>query len=67
VTLALFWQEYRGEHAQGYAYSWFCERYSDWRKRRIAPTMRQMHGCRFSCCVRPKHFAHVAHETSEIL
>ena len=33
VTLALLWQEYRGEHAQGYAYSWFCERYSDWRKR----------------------------------
>ena len=31
VTLALLWQEYRGEHAQGYAYSWFCERYSDWR------------------------------------
>jgi hypothetical protein len=32
VTLALLWQEYRAEHAQGYAYSWFCERYSDWRK-----------------------------------
>ncbi|MFY9736213.1 MAG: hypothetical protein WAL02_13940 [Rhodoplanes sp.] len=42
VTLALLWQEYRGEHAQGYAYSWFCERYSDWRKR-ITPTMRQTH------------------------
>jgi len=42
VTLALLWQEYRGEHAEGYAYSWFCERYSDWRKR-ITPTMRQTH------------------------
>ena len=42
VTLALLWQEYRAEHAQGYAYSWFCERYSDWRKR-ISPTMRQTH------------------------
>ena len=42
VTLALLWQEYRGEHAQGYAYSWFCERYSAWRKY-ISPTMRQMH------------------------
>ncbi len=42
VTLALLWQEYRSEHAQGYAYSWFCERYSDWRKR-ITPTMRQTH------------------------
>ena len=29
MTLALLWQEYRAEHAQGYAYSWFCERYSD--------------------------------------
>jgi transposase len=42
VTLALLWQEYRAEHAQGYAYSWFCERYSDWRNR-ISPTMRQTH------------------------
>ena len=42
MTLALLWQEYRAEHAQGYAYSWFCERYSDWRKR-ISPTMRQTH------------------------
>src|SRR5436190_10414705 len=32
VTLALLWQEHRAEHARGYAYSWFCERYSDWRK-----------------------------------
>ena len=24
VTLALLWQEYRAEHAHGYAYSWFC-------------------------------------------
>src|ERR1700687_2967003 len=42
VTLALLWQEHRAEHAQGYAYSWFCERYSDWRKC-ITPTMRQTH------------------------
>ena len=42
VTLALVWQEYRAEHAQGYAYSWFCERYGDWRKR-ISATMRQTH------------------------
>jgi transposase len=42
VTLALLWQEYRAEHAQGYAYSWFCERYSDWRTC-ISPTMRQTH------------------------
>jgi transposase len=42
VTLALLWQEYRAEHAQGYVYSWFCERYSTWRKC-ISPTMRQIH------------------------
>ena len=42
VTLALLWQEYRVEHAQGYGYSWFCERHSDWRKR-VSPTMRQTH------------------------
>jgi len=42
VTLALLWQEYRAEHAQGFAYSWFCERYSDWR-RCLSPTMRQTH------------------------
>jgi transposase len=42
VTLALLWQEYRAEHARGYAYSWFCERYGDWRKC-VTPTMRQTH------------------------
>jgi transposase len=42
VTLALLWQEYRVEHARGYAYSWFCERYGDWRKC-VTPTMRQTH------------------------
>ena len=42
VTLALPWQEYRAEHAQGYAYSWFCERHGAWSKR-ISATMRQRH------------------------
>src|SRR5437016_5738751 len=42
VTLALLWQEYRAEQTQGYCYSWFCERYSDWRNC-ISPTMRQTH------------------------
>jgi transposase len=42
VTLALLWQEYRAEHVRGYAYSWFCERYGDWRKC-VTPTMRQTH------------------------
>jgi transposase len=42
VTLALLWQEYRAEETQGCSYSWFCERYSDWRNC-ISPTMRQTH------------------------
>jgi transposase len=42
VTLALLWQEHRAEHARGYAYSWFCERYGDWRKC-VTPPMRQTH------------------------
>jgi transposase len=42
VTLALLWQEYRGRHAHGYAYSQFCERYRQW-ARRLKPSMRQVH------------------------
>jgi transposase len=43
VTLALLWEEYRAEHADGYGYSRFCDLYRDWRKT-ISPTMRQTHG-----------------------
>jgi transposase len=42
VTLALLWQEYRGAHPDGYAYSQFCERYRQWR-RMLKPSMRQVH------------------------
>jgi len=42
VTLALLWQEYRAEHPQGSAYSWFCEQYRGWKKG-VSPTMRQDH------------------------
>ena len=42
VTLALLWQEYRAAHPDGYAYSQFCERYRQWR-RRLKPSMRQVH------------------------
>ena len=42
VTMTLLWQEYRIEHGQGYAYSWFCEQYRDWKKC-VSPTMRQHH------------------------
>ena len=31
VTLELLWLEYREAHPDGYQYSWFCERYREWR------------------------------------
>ena len=43
VTLLLLWEEYRGEHADGYGYSRFSDLYRGWRKT-ISPTMRQTHG-----------------------
>lgn len=42
VTLQLLWQEYKQEHPDGYQYSWFCERYREWR-RRSDPVMRFEH------------------------
>jgi len=32
VTLKLLWQEYRGEHPDGYGYTQFCEHYRRWGK-----------------------------------
>lgn len=40
VTLALLWQEYKQNNPEGYQYSWFCERYTDF-KSRLDPVMRQ--------------------------
>jgi transposase len=42
VTLALLWDEYRGQHADGYGYSAFCEHYRRW-VGRLSPVMRQRH------------------------
>ena len=43
VTLALMWQDYRGQHPDdGYGYSRFCDLYGDWR-RGVTATMRQTH------------------------
>ncbi len=42
VTLALLWDEYRGQHPDGYGYSAFCEHYRRW-SRRLSPVMRQRH------------------------
>ena len=42
VTLQLLWEEYVAEQPDGYRYSWFCERYSQWKKR-LPVVMRQVH------------------------
>ena len=42
VTLQLLWEEYRGEHVDGYGYSRFCDLYRDWLKT-VSATMRQTH------------------------
>lgn len=42
VTLQLLWEEYRGNHSGGYAYSQFCELYRRWRQR-LNAYLRQQH------------------------
>jgi len=42
LTLQLLWQEYRQAHPEGYRYSWFCERYQQWR-RHLDVVLRQEH------------------------
>jgi len=42
VTLALLWDEYRGQHPDGYGYSAFCQHYGHWAGR-LSPVMRQRH------------------------
>jgi len=42
VTKLLLWQEYREQHAGGYQYSQFCERYRQW-ETGLTVTMRQTH------------------------
>ncbi len=42
VTLMLLWEEYCDATANGFSYSWFCERYNEWAGR-LKPTMRQVH------------------------
>lgn len=42
MTLALAWEEYRLVQKDGYAYSWFCEKFHDYLGR-IEPVMRQNH------------------------
>lgn len=42
LTLQLLWLEYRQAHPEGYRYSWFCERYQQWR-RHLDVVLRQEH------------------------
>ncbi len=42
VNLLVLWEEYRGIHPAGYAYSRFCELFREF-ERRLSPTMRQQH------------------------
>ncbi len=42
VTLQLLWEEHRGQHADSYGYSRFCELYRAW-EGKLTPTMRQTH------------------------
>lgn len=42
VTLLLLWEEYRADHPQAFRYSWFCERYHEWRQA-AEPRMHQVH------------------------
>jgi transposase len=42
VTLRLLWEEYKQTYPDGYQYSWFCERFREWR-RKIDFVMRQEH------------------------
>lgn len=36
MTLTLLWQEYRTAHPDGYGYTWFCERFAAYQRRRHA-------------------------------
>lgn len=42
VTLIVLWEEYRALHQDGYAYSWFCEKFHEYLGQ-IEPVMRQTH------------------------
>jgi transposase len=42
VTLDLLWQEYKGEHPDGYQYSRFCDHYRAWTSR-LSLSQRQTH------------------------
>jgi transposase len=42
VNLMILWEEYRAVHADGYAYSRYCQSFREF-ERRLSPSMRQTH------------------------
>ena len=42
VNLMILWEEYRAAHADGYAYSRYCQLFREF-ERRLSPSMRQTH------------------------
>lgn len=50
VTLHLLWQEYKRTYPDGYQYSWFCEKYNEYR-RLMEPVMRQRYKFGEKCFV----------------
>ena len=50
VTLLLLWQEYKAKYPQGIRYSWFCNRYREWREQ-LDVWMRQSHKAGEKCFV----------------
>ncbi len=43
MTLQLLWEEYKQANPLGYAYSWYCQLYSEW-QRRLDVVLRRKHG-----------------------
>ncbi|WP_200176922.1 IS21 family transposase [Ectothiorhodospira shaposhnikovii] len=60
VTLTLLWEEYRAAHPEGFAYSWFCERYGEWAGK-LDLVMRQNHRAG------EKLFVDYAGQTAEVI
>jgi transposase len=50
VTLMLLWQEYKAAYPNGFRYSWFCQRYREWREQ-LDVWMRQTHKLGEKCFV----------------
>jgi transposase len=50
VTRSLLWEEYVRDNPNAYSYSWFCQRFEEWRAK-VEPVMRQAHRFGEKCFV----------------